>query len=73
MKYAYLYYPREYTDSVDSKYIRVDSKYIRVDSKYIRVDSKNVLGDNKDVRVDSKDTLTEINACEVSVEILHMK
>jgi hypothetical protein len=66
MKYAYLYYPREYTDSVDSKYIRVDSKYIRVDSK-------NVLGDNKDVRVDSKDTLTEINACEVSVEILHMK
>jgi hypothetical protein len=66
MKYAYLYYPREYTDSVDSKYIRVDSKYIRVDSK-------NVLGDNKDVRVDSKDTLTEINACAVSVEILHMK
>ena len=66
MKYAYLYYPREYTDSVDSKYIRVDSKYICVDSK-------NVLGDNKDVRVDSKDTLTEINACAVSVEILHMK
>jgi hypothetical protein len=59
MKYAYLYYPREYTDSVDSKYIRVDSE--------------NVLGDNKDVRMDSKDTLTEINACAVSVEILHMK